>query len=255
MLRPHLPVALLLAASLPLPSGCAHLEGGAPRPAPERTFHVYLTSSYDDMDGGRWSVQVMPQLRHEPDCAPLSPRAQAHFGGTPLQVSTGGMHDVPGLNLFWQQRCNEPGAYGTVALPAQENGPAVSRQVVLRDGARLIQATVTLGHWRLMGHVRGGRTGEHLVRPGDQVVLEWNQPEAPPREVQVTLGASYKREPVPFQFQGSRLSVRLPGNLKPGNSYSLSLSTKVEDAVSGCVGSPRCSASLVHQEYRSLSVR
>lgn len=49
--------------------------------------------------------------------------------------------------------------------------------------------------------------------------------------------------------------MRLPANLQPGTPYSLSLSTKVENAVSGCVGAPRCTASLVHEERRVLSVR
>ena len=93
------------------------------------------------------------------------------------------------------------------------------------------------------------------MRPGEQRVLEWNLPEAPPREIQVTLTQSVQPQPVPFQLQGGRLSVRLPANLAPGTPYSLSLSVKVENAVSGCVGAPRRTASLVHEERRVLTVR
>jgi len=69
---------------------------------------------------------------------------------------------------------------------------------------------------------------------------------------------------VPAQAAGGDGAVR-GGEGEPGHAagggerggapHSLSLSTKVENAVSGCVGAPRCTASRVHEERRVLSVR
>jgi hypothetical protein len=245
-------VVLLACGLLLLAPGCSR-RGKAratqrPAPAPVRTFHLQLDSIYDGHNGPRWSVMAMALLRHEPGCAPLSSRAQARFGGVDMRVSTGGMGDAPGLNFFGEQRCREPAANGAELLPAQAQGPGLMRHVTLTDGTRRIDADVKLGHWKLPGEVRTP------ARPGERLVLEWNLPEAPPREVKARLSEGMRNLPATSQWDRGRLFVQLPAGLAPG-TYDLSITAKVENAVSGCTGAPRCTATLTHEERRVLDVR
>jgi hypothetical protein len=190
----------------------------------------------------------MALLRNEPNCASLSPRAQARFGDVAMQVSQGGMGDAPGLNFFGEQRCREPSAYASQQLPAQAEGPGYSRRVMLQDGARRMEVEAKFGHWRFPGEVRTP------VRRGEQLVLHWNLPEALPRQVKVRFSEGMRDLPVTSQWDKGRLSVQLPTSLAPG-LYDLSIDATVENAITGCTGAPRCTSTLVHSERRVLDVR